>query len=789
MGGPVWDSTGSYNLHDIVEWPADSGHFWQTTTAGPTDEPSSIGKWVGPCSCEEIASSSGIMWNSTSAYNAWQILEYNGGIWFVEDAGTSAGDIPQEGTDIWTLCKDSCASLVNLSTLVWENSTLVNEGEVYEYPANSGHYYAVVGIGISNQTVGAPGVDSDVWGSPLDCDCKEIWEDSGQPHWDSTVHYMQNAVVEWPAGSGTLYISFDHGVGIEPGSANGSYLWNLCYGSEPSGSPCDEFDGIGGKAWMNTTYVSAGEIYEYPDNSGMFYMVSPGINAQIVGAPGVDFDAWSEKACTCKDIWDSGGQLVWDSSSVYAIGMIVEHPANSATFWMAVMPSTTAGVEPGEPWADGNEWELCGPTDTPSSSPCAGLEVVGVWDNSNNPVIGDIYEFPANSGDYWQIIFDHEGNISDPVSNGAEEFWVSVDCPCKETWVANGQPVWVAGTAYPGNYVVEHPAGSGNLYIPLESGGVSVGGGEPGIDIHWVLCDGQGPSPGPCEALNVPVWNSTTVAAVGDIYEYPANSGVYYQVTYVDAGGVITTAPGEDQDYEFWTPYTCPCKETWVANGQPVWVAGTAYPGNYVVEHPAGSGNLYIPLESGGVSVGGGEPGIDIHWVLCDGQGPSPGPCEALNVPVWNSTTVAAVGDIYEYPANSGVYYQVTYVDAGGVITTAPGEDQDYEFWTPYTCPCKETWVANGQPVWVAGTAYPGNYVVEHPAGSGNLYIPLESGGVSVGGGEPGVDVHWVPCDGNPEPESEDSDEEGFLPSIGAFATLIGIFAASAFVRRKADNV
>ena len=41
MGGPVWDSTGSYNLHDIVEWPADSGHFWQTTTAGPTDEPSS----------------------------------------------------------------------------------------------------------------------------------------------------------------------------------------------------------------------------------------------------------------------------------------------------------------------------------------------------------------------------------------------------------------------------------------------------------------------------------------------------------------------------------------------------------------------------------------------------------------------------------------------------------------------------------------------------------------------------------------------------------------------------
>ena len=36
LGGPVWDSSVSYNLHDVVEYPADSGHFWQSTTAGPT---------------------------------------------------------------------------------------------------------------------------------------------------------------------------------------------------------------------------------------------------------------------------------------------------------------------------------------------------------------------------------------------------------------------------------------------------------------------------------------------------------------------------------------------------------------------------------------------------------------------------------------------------------------------------------------------------------------------------------------------------------------------------------
>ena len=273
MGGPVWDSTAQYNVHDIVEWPADSGHFWQTTTAGPTDEPSSNGKWIGPCSCEEIASASGVTWDSTSAYNPWQILEYNGAIWFVQDAGTNAGDIPQEGTDIWKLCKDSCASLVNVSTPVWESSTLVTQGEVYEYPANSGHYYAIVGVGMSNQTVGAPGVDLDAWGNPLDCDCKDIWEDSGEP--------------------------------------------------------------------------------------------------------------------------------VWDSSQTYPVNSVVEHPSGTGDIWIAIAPSTTAGVEPGQPWADGNEWDLCGPKDNTSGGPCAGLDAVGVWDNSITPVIGAIYEFPANSGKYW----------------------------------------------------------------------------------------------------------------------------------------------------------------------------------------------------------------------------------------------------------------------------------------------------------------------------------------------------------------------------------------------------
>ena len=58
-------------------------------------------------------------------------------------------------------------------------------------------------------------------------------------------------------------------------------------------------------------------------------MVLPGISNQVVGAPDVDSSAWSEKGCSCADIWNAKGQPVWDSNTIYAIGVLLEHPANS----------------------------------------------------------------------------------------------------------------------------------------------------------------------------------------------------------------------------------------------------------------------------------------------------------------------------------------------------------------------------------------------------------------------------------------------------------------------------
>ena len=625
LGGPVWQNGSSYTINSIVEWPANSGHFYQTNMNN-TIADINHDDWLGPCTCAEVGEAGGVVWDSTMSYSPWQIVEHNGTYWIAQDAGALVEEEPgNEGasgsaSDFWVPCTNEgpCASILNIPTPVWENSTLVTQGEVYQYPANSGLYYTVVGVGMSNQTVGAPGLDFDAWGNPLDCDCKEIWADTGSSSWDASIGYVQGSVVEYPAGTNNLYQALQDVLanGYDPTVAQ---EWELCVtGDQPSSNPCEEFNGYGGMNWDNMTLVSAGEIYQFPAGSGQFYSVSPGISNQTVGEPGYDLDAWSEKYCECKDIWMTAGSPVWNSSTVYSAGMMVEYPIGTGDIWMALVSQTTTGVTPDQPFADGNQWELCGGEGSSEITPCAGLTIVGVWDSSMNVTSGEIYEY---SGMYYQV------NPGSPFwSVNAPDLdmdvWSPIECPCKETWVANNQPVWDASVEYPGNYVVEWPAGTGNLYIPLEPTGVGAGA-EPGIDIHWVLCDGEGPSPGPCDGLNVPVWDNSTAPAVGDIYEYPANSGTYHQIIFIHAdsagGPDWVSYPDESGAEEFWVPHSCPCKPTWVANGQPVWDDTiTFYPGNYVVEWPAGSGALYIS-EGGGLT-GSVEPGTDGHWIPCEGN-------------------------------------------------------------------------------------------------------------------------------------------------------------------------
>jgi hypothetical protein len=214
----------------------------------------------------------------------------------------------------------------------------------------------------------------------------------------------------------------------------------------------------------------------------------------------------------------------------------------------------------------------------------------------------------------------------------------------------------------------------------------------------------------------VGVWDSSINVTSGEIYEYPANSGIFYEV---NPGGPFWSVSAPYIDGDVWSPIECPCKETWDANGQPVWDSGIYYySGNYVVEWPANSGILYIS-EGGGLT-GAGEPGVDGHWFPCEETPSDGGPCAGFDLAgVWDST------------------------------------------------------IAN----------YTGNYVVEWPANSGILYIS-EAGGLT-GAGEPGVDGHWIPCKVAEESVDDAEDSGSWMPSIGFVGTIVAITMGAFIANRR----
>ena len=136
------------------------------------------------------------------------------------------------------------------------------------------------------------------------------------------------------------------------------------------------------------------------------------------------------------------------------------------------------------------DWKHCADSNMPSSKPCAGLDVP-VWDNTTTPVIGDIYEYPANSDTFYEIIFIHDDPnggpdwIGNPVDSGADEFEALTTAHVRKHGLQTENLFGWSVLLTPGNYVVEWPAGSSNLDMPLEPTGVSSGAGEPGVDTHW----------------------------------------------------------------------------------------------------------------------------------------------------------------------------------------------------------------------------------------------------------------------------------------------------------------
>lgn len=780
MGGIIWDPATNVSSGDIYEYPANSGAFYQVVIQGYINQSVSapdvdLDVWSSePCTCEEIWADGGMSaWDSNVVYSTGSIVEWPTGtqdIWLATAPSVTAGvepDYPWADGNEWVLCSQGtntsggpCDSFNGQNGPVWDANLLLSTGDVVEYPANSGMFYQMWQPNQENITADLSPTDPNYvkfWTEP--CTCAEIWMAGPQTVWSANDLYTGSPMVEWPAGSQIIWYNGEvGGFGTTPvttGEPGVDVHWLECKFDStvvPTG-PCSEFNGsIGDEVWSTNSVVVVGNVYEYPANSQLYYLAhSTDPNGLVTTAPdeAQAYEFWT-RDCSCEEIWTDAGMPVWDATEYYYSGLVVEHPANSGDLWIATDSSVVADHPGG---ATPMVWNKCA-TEV-EGSPCAGFDALGIpfmgtWNPSVNVSLGEVYEYPPASGLYYEIVvpFNQPTLVGSP---GVDlDAWAPIACPCKDTWMANGQPVWDDTMPdYPGNSVVEWPAGSMNLWI-TEGGGLNVNV-EPGTDPHWMPCQEMPPQNGgsPCAGIeNVSIWDPNYSVSFGEIYEYPANSGMFYEIVIPFNQPTMVGAPGVDLDA--WGIFACPCKETWFANGQPVWDPNNnGYPGNFVVEWPAGSQNLYIS-ESGGLTSGAGEPGIDTHWMSCkeNASVEESNPCAGLEVSgVWEPGMNVSFGEVYEYPANSGMFYSVVIPFLSPANVGAPGLDLDA--WAIANCPCKETWAANGQPVWDDSQFhYQGNYVVEWPAGSGVLYI--SEGGGLTGAGEPGVDTHWMPCDQTP---------------------------------------
>ncbi|HJM55142.1 MAG TPA: hypothetical protein QGI72_02735, partial [Poseidonia sp.] len=358
LGGPVWQNGSDYYTNEIVEWPANSGQFWQMTSNGSTnDPPETVGgpdsDWVGPCRCSEIGAASAMVWDSTANYSAWQIVEHNGTYWIAQDAGAEDYEPGNEGasgasSDYWAPCSQDkpCSTFNGHGGPVWDSATSYSVNDTVEWPANSGHFWQSTTSGPTSE----PSLNGKWMGA---CSCADIAEQGGVEHWDVTLNYNPWEIVLY---DGAYWIAQSAGVTAGEEVPEFSELWEQCSGNA-SGGPCSEVIGVATEVWSSTTIVNAGDIYEYPANSSVFWLVEDGIGNQTVGAPGVDADAWAPESCQCEDIWTDSGGPSWDATITYPVNSVVLYTdaagvQNLYIAWASPGPGDEPSTDP--------EWRLCG---------------------------------------------------------------------------------------------------------------------------------------------------------------------------------------------------------------------------------------------------------------------------------------------------------------------------------------------------------------------------------------------------------------------------------------------
>ena len=418
-----------------------------------------------------------------------------------------------------------------------------------------------------------------------------------------------------------------------------------------------------------------------------------------------------------------------------------------------IMQSDSSGMANDDGTADAVVGKLWPSNITMPPAPCANFNsTVGpLWeDNSSDPVFtGQIYEYPENSGTYWQVILDAQ---SAPNPGSSPDIW-GEPCTCYEIWSAIAPPqVWDPTVAYSTNTIVEYPQGSLELWI-ADYTAVGESPTTSSFQNRWNPCEGT-----ECAAYNGmtgPVWNVSTLVTGGEIYEYPSNSGDHWLVLGPAGPTQSASAPGTNPD--IWAA-SCNCSEIWSFGGQQVWDANQVYAQHELVESPVGSGDLWSPILPN--ILGGTSPEFSLDW---DGCGDTMTPCEAAaasnnNWPMWTVLGPPySVGDTVSY--SNEFYISIRPLNSvepgpGGVMALA---------WVECTCDQLE----GGLPDYSSTNSY---QVFDGVVYNNEVYWAIDA--IPLGN-SPGPNQYWRTCNWC-DSSANNIEEEWDMQSASSGDYMIG---------------
>ena len=741
LGGPDWDSTLSYGMNSTVMYPPGSGIFYHVPIGGATSPAGTVPAnsagianqgWVGPCTCQEIwfqgqanptwgnngftTHESQFVWDQSVSYPQWLlVMDAQGTIW-ISLGNNNLGNTPFAGSD-WMKCEGDCATVGSVIGAPYMAGQLYGLGDIAEFPSNSGLFYTYASAGTS---LAAPPVTANgpnlKWTGP--CNCDEIWVQSGMVMWDAQTTYSEWELVK--DGSLLFYSTTNSNTGIQPGTSSD---WERC------GFTCDGLRGIAGPLWTASANVQPNFVYEYPANSGLFYMALTyaGTNAP---APGSDPTVW-EGSCRCGNIGDNS--VSWSSTGTYDKYEVVWSNSGSSPYWYISLIPNNVGNNPS---ISPNEWRRCGwnCVDATTGFSFGGMAGPAFVSGSTAVTAGEVYEFPAYSGTFYLVWgpYAQLANAPDPGTN--PDVW-SPPCDCEMIWSAPDNmpsPMYDSAVTYDQWQIVGTTAtttGTTDLWVSEINN--NLGNTPSALSPAWDIC---GEHCDRFDGYGGPVWVPSQTVNSGEIYEHPANSGAFYMVTIQQNAVSNSPVPGTDPD--IWSN-PCDCESIWQDGVDPptlppVYSTTTVYNQWQIVEH---NGYFWLAAMSG--MLGLPSP-VNTQWSMC---GASISPCEYAasadnSWPRWVNPTWSGSPGLYML-GDQVAHGNGFYISAGNSNGLEPS-DVSVSMGRWIECECSD--LVSVSPAYSQGSNYDEGDAVQH---QGALWIAIDSGILQSPGS---LHMDWRPC-------------------------------------------